>query len=64
VFERIVLLVLLFLSVGVLNGVVIEPFMRWLGHPVTDTQAAWFTILCVVTLPVILVLIKKTGWGP
>jgi hypothetical protein len=59
--ERIVLLVLLVLLVGLINGGVIEPFMRWIGHPVTDPQAVWFTILCVVALPIILVL-TKTVW--
>jgi hypothetical protein len=41
---------------GIINGVLVDWFLRWIGHPSRDPQPLWFTILCVVVFLVVVVL--------
>jgi uncharacterized membrane protein YfcA len=37
---------------GLLAGLIFEPFMRLIGHPVMNPQPMWLMILCGVVLSV------------
>lgn len=41
--------------IGLCN-LVFDEFLRWMGHPPTEPQPLWFTLVCAITLPVVLLL--------
>jgi hypothetical protein len=40
------------LFLGAANGLFVEPFMRWVGHPPNGPQPVWVTILCATVLSI------------
>ncbi|MGO9589315.1 MAG: hypothetical protein ACLP3K_04610 [Candidatus Acidiferrales bacterium] len=41
---------------GTFAGLILEPFLKWIGHPVYGPQPLWFTVACGCVFLVLLLL--------
>jgi hypothetical protein len=42
--------------IGLFNALVIDEFLRWVGHPPMEPQPSWFTLVCTIALPAVILL--------
>jgi cytochrome c biogenesis protein CcdA len=54
-------IVYIFSGLALAGGLVVDPFLRWVGHPAKDPQPVWFTVLAAVMLSVALLLDALRG---
>jgi hypothetical protein len=41
---------------GLINGLLGDQFLRWMGYPPKESQPLWFTLACAIGLPLVIVL--------